>query len=1129
MRPISLVLDGFASFRDRAELDFADTDYFALVGPTGSGKSTVLDAITFALYGTAPRWGSRNAVADALAPTANRCTVSLVFDVGAQRYQVAREVRRSGRTINQRSVSLVQFHDPTALVADADTSTVLAGEVRELTPAIESLLGLGYEDFCQCVVLPQGQFARFLSASVRERQEILLKLLGANQYEGIGRRAGEIADRARQRAELLTEQLGDLADATAEAEQLAIERLAAAEQRESWLSTALPRVVAAVAAERDARTRVAHLSADLARLAGVAAPDDIVEVQRRAGSARDELTAAAAADRQDTAALTAALEAAQAGPSAVALDQWRRLHAERDHLRDSVPGLEESAQATAATVARTADAVADATAAVGQATTAHLQAEQSVRTARDRVAALASLDARLARVATPRDLVATSERVQRLTAAAATADRDEAAAEADLAAARAAQEQLVRPELLEAARGEVATVEASRTRLDVVTGQRDGLAIAAERSAAELQLSRQTLARAEEQWDAARQSAAAASLRPHLQVGHDCPVCTQPVAVLPARLDAPELAAAGAERDRAEAAHDEHRRAADAADRAVAEVDREIAALQAQQAAATARLHQLLPQLAPGTDPAAWRAALTTMERERAEVASAAAAALQRHTAVREHAAAVRRDLDAVRQSVAAARAALARAVGELSDLEPPQPPDDAPDADLADHWRVLVDWVAEQRTEAATAAGSAADDLAAAEATAATTGAARTSAEAAVTGAQSAHTAAVAEQTRAAGRLEHAAARLADLDTALSDAPAGAELDALLAQAAALADAVTQARTAVAAARDRLATAEAAVRTATDLHRAALRTLTETRDQLATLGPPALDVADLTEAWQQLTAWAAERHRTLLDERSAAEEVRRAAASERHARLAALATATGLDLTGPTEDPSEPNESSAPDDAAVESILARASREVTLDTERARAELARIRARRHEAAERRAEIEAATQRQRVADSLRLLMRSNNFPQWLASTALDSLVAGASLTLRRLSGDQFDLTHEKGEFYVIDHSDADSTRSVRTLSGGETFQASLALALALSDHLAGMAGTVKLESIFLDEGFGTLDPDSLETVAATLENLAQGDRTVGVITHVAALADRAPVRFQVRRDSRTSSVTREGW
>ena len=105
MRPVRLDLDGFASFRDPATVDFTDADYFALVGPTGSGKSTVVDAMTFALYGSAPRWGARRSIQYALAPTANRCTVRLIFDVAGQRYVVAREVRRSGTQISQKNTA----------------------------------------------------------------------------------------------------------------------------------------------------------------------------------------------------------------------------------------------------------------------------------------------------------------------------------------------------------------------------------------------------------------------------------------------------------------------------------------------------------------------------------------------------------------------------------------------------------------------------------------------------------------------------------------------------------------------------------------------------------------------------------------------------------------------------------------------------------------------------------------------------------------------------------------------------------------------------------------------------------------------------------------------------------------
>ncbi|RQW96818.1 AAA family ATPase [Micromonospora globispora] len=157
-------------------------------------------------------------------------------------------------------------------------------------------------------------------------------------------------------------------------------------------------------------------------------------------------------------------------------------------------------------------------------------------------------------------------------------------------------------------------------------------------------------------------------------------------------------------------------------------------------------------------------------------------------------------------------------------------------------------------------------------------------------------------------------------------------------------------------------------------------------------------------------------------------------------------------------------------------------------------------------------------------------LRANNFERWLLAEALDLLVDGASRILRELSNGQYDLVHDKGEFFVVDHHDAGLRRAVRTLSGGETFQASLALALALSEQLAGMSTTAaSLESIVLDEGFGTLDAATLDTVAATLENLAaRGDRMVGVVTHVPALADRIPVRFEVRKDARTARVERTG-
>jgi exonuclease SbcC len=205
-------------------------------------------------------------------------------------------------------------------------------------------------------------------------------------------------------------------------------------------------------------------------------------------------------------------------------------------------------------------------------------------------------------------------------------------------------------------------------------------------------------------------------------------------------------------------------------------------------------------------------------------------------------------------------------------------------------------------------------------------------------------------------------------------------------------------------------------------------------------------------------------------------------------------------------------------------------ARAAAVGLERAEAALRRVHERREDAARLREQRAAHERDGQVARTLANHLRANNFERWLLEEALDSLVDGASRILRELSTGQYDLCHDKGEFFVVDHHDAGLRRAVRTLSGGETFQASLALALALSEQLTGMStAAASLESIVLDEGFGTLDASTLDVVAATLENLAaRGDRMVGVVTHVGALAERIPVRFEVRKDARTAHVERVG-
>jgi len=168
--------------------------------------------------------------------------------------------------------------------------------------------------------------------------------------------------------------------------------------------------------------------------------------------------------------------------------------------------------------------------------------------------------------------------------------------------------------------------------------------------------------------------------------------------------------------------------------------------------------------------------------------------------------------------------------------------------------------------------------------------------------------------------------------------------------------------------------------------------------------------------------------------------------------------------------------------------------------------------------------IEASAQEAKVAKALANHLKANGFERWLMSGAIADLVKGANGLLGELSDGGYSLrSDDEGSFTVIDHRNANEARSVSTLSGGETFLVSLALALSLAETLAA-AGGAELDAIILDEGFGTLDEESLDTVASVLEELSGEGLMVGVITHVKELAARAPVRLEVTRGPGGASV-----
>jgi exonuclease SbcC len=178
-------------------------------------------------------------------------------------------------------------------------------------------------------------------------------------------------------------------------------------------------------------------------------------------------------------------------------------------------------------------------------------------------------------------------------------------------------------------------------------------------------------------------------------------------------------------------------------------------------------------------------------------------------------------------------------------------------------------------------------------------------------------------------------------------------------------------------------------------------------------------------------------------------------------------------------------------------------------------------------ATEKRAELEQRRGRAAVARTLGNALHGDNFIAFIQGEAYCRLAFDGSGHLETLTAERYSFTVKEDEFFVVDHWNADEPRPVTTLSGGESFLASLALALALAEGLSGLgSGHTKftLESLFLDEGFGTLDPETLEYVVSGIEGLSAQDRLIGIISHIPELADRMPARINVKKGVGGSSV-----
>jgi len=173
MRPLELTVEGFKSYRERTTFDWRGRRLVGIVGPIGSGKSSILDAISFALYGKTPQVeGATKALIHQLVDQSH---VELRFQVDGQVWRAVRSLRRKGASGHQ--LELLAADTPDAAVLE--TITLEAG----VTERVEQLLGMDFKTFCRSVLLAQNRFAEFLTATPAQRDAVLKGVFGFERLD----------------------------------------------------------------------------------------------------------------------------------------------------------------------------------------------------------------------------------------------------------------------------------------------------------------------------------------------------------------------------------------------------------------------------------------------------------------------------------------------------------------------------------------------------------------------------------------------------------------------------------------------------------------------------------------------------------------------------------------------------------------------------------------------------------------------------------------------------------------------------------------------------------------------------------------------------------------------------------
>jgi exonuclease SbcC len=1003
MRLHTLELRAFGPYATAQRIDFdrlASSGLFLLEGPTGSGKTAVLDAITFALYGglSAESAGADRLHSDFAGPAVEP-SVMCEFSLRGVRRRITRvpehqrrKKRGEGHTTQASRVHLERF--------EGGGWVSVSSNKAEAGMMITEAIGLTREQFTQVMLLPQGEFATFLRARDDVRRELLSKLFGTGLYDRI----------------------------TAELDRRRYEAFRQRERTGQAISAAVSAAAEAAGLDAEARAEVLGLSRaeQGTRLKDIAESLATTVAVTGAGLhlAAEQVTAAIAADEQ---AKEVAGRMTRLTRALVALHEHESTRPEHDRRAELL-----AAARRADPVRPLLSALADAEAAVGL--------------ARDAVVPLLR-EPDVERLAHGGSRKAAAVQGAAAHAAGwADAARREAAARADAAQRESAS--------LEHLAGR----EAALSSLEEALSHLEGAAEAASAQVASLEETRSELpsviARLDGEWQQARSAAAG-------------------LAAAQAQL---EIVAA--QRDAARQAEDLRGQVEAARSALAAAIDTHQSLVDEHQALMEARLVTMAAEIAHSLaegQPCPVCGALDHPE---------LAAAHEGMVSADEIADAAQR-----RDEAAAGRSQAEEEFGQLAQ---------------------------EEAASAAAAGGRTSQDLAAEEA-------------------EIAGSIADAEQAAAeAGRLE------AELATARAELEASAgDLREATAQAVAAGEQAGLARAELAKLREELSGAAqghpsvSARRAALDQSAAADRALAAALDKLAAALATQVEARERAEREARARGFA-----TLAQVSVAVLTAEELASLDEQVSswvsgLAALTSAAKApDLADLDADRAEGVHAAARAAAAALARAQEAEQEVRGAHEAATSKAERFSARLTEVRRAEGEHDRLVEATEAVIYVAGLAKGTEGHRRVALTTyvlrrwFGQVVAAANVRLSAMSSGRYELrrTDEAGgkreraglTLAVIDRHTGEE-RSPASLSGGETFYTSLALALGLADVVKAEAGGVDLDTLFIDEGFGSLDAETLDQVMAVIDDLRDRGRVVGIVSHVADLKERVPERLEVRR------------